>query len=100
MSLVGAPRCLVSLGVKPADAEHVADAIGLGCARFLTNNRQLRNRSDEVQKRWELVSQRPSEFLVEAVRAGAPWTTRAPWPSESIYRIQGGRPTIGTTQER
>lgn len=91
---------LVSLGVKPADANHVADAIGLGCQRFLTNDKQLRNKSDQVQGRWPLVVRRPSEFLVEAVQAGAPWTTRAPLPWGSIDRIRGGRPIIGGTEER
>lgn len=94
------PAQLVSLGIKPADAEHVADAIGLGCNRFLTNDRQLRNRSDEVQERWRLVIRRPSEFLVDAVRAGAPWTSRAPWPWESIVGIRKGGPTIESTQAR
>jgi hypothetical protein len=91
---------LVSLGIKPADANHVADAIGLGCQRFLTNDKQLRNKSDQVQRRWQLVIRRPSEFLVEAVQAGAPWTTRAPWPWESIDRIRGGCPISGSAEER
>jgi hypothetical protein len=91
---------LVSIGIKPADANHVADAIGLGCQRFLTNDKQLRNKSDQVQGRWQLVIRRPSDFLVEAVRAGAPWTTRAPWPWSSIDRIRGGCPIIGSTDER
>jgi hypothetical protein len=91
---------LVSLGIKPADAEHVADAIGLACDRFLTNDKQLRNRSDQVRERWQVMIRRPSEFLVEAVRAGAPWPTRAPWPWESIDRIRGGYPTTCWTQER
>ena len=81
---------LTSLGLKADDADHVADAIGLGCQRFLTNDRQLRNRSDEVLQRWQLMLRRPSEFLVEAVQAGAPWTTVAPWPWESIERIRSG----------
>jgi hypothetical protein len=76
------------------------DAVGLECNRFLTNDKQLRNKSDQVQERWQLVIRRPSEFLVEAVQAGAPRTTRAPWPWESIDRIQGGCPTIGGTHER
>jgi hypothetical protein len=91
---------LVSLGIKPADADQVADAIGLGCQRFLTNDKQLRNKSDQVQGRWQLVIRRPSEFIVEAVQAGAPWTARAPWPWESIDRIRGGCPIIGSTEER
>src|SRR5918994_4291250 len=91
---------LVSLGIKHADANHVADAIGLGCHRFLTNDKQLRNKSDQVFGALELVIRRPSEFLVEAVQAGAPWTTRAPWPWESIDRIRGECPIIGSTEER
>jgi hypothetical protein len=78
---------LVALGIKPTDAEHVADAIGLGCQRFLTNDVRLRNKSDLVEDQWQLGLCRPMEFLIEAVRAGAPWTTRAPWPWESIERI-------------
>jgi predicted nucleic acid-binding protein len=70
------------LGVKPADALHVADAIGLACGRLLTNDRQLRSTSDRVESRWGLGIRRPSEFVAEAVSAGAPWTTLAPWPWE------------------
>lgn len=78
---------LVALGIKPADAEYVADAIGLGCQRFLTNDARLRNKSALVDDRWQLGLRRPTEFLVETVQAGAPWTTRAPWPWESIGHI-------------
>jgi hypothetical protein len=91
---------LVSLGISRADAIHVADAIGLGCQRFLTNDKRLRKKSKQVQERWQLAIRRPSEFLVEAVQAGAPWTTRAPWPWESIDRIRGECPISGSTQER
>ena len=86
---------LLILGLRPADADHVADAIGVGCHRFLTNDKQLRNRSDQVAAHWGLKLRRPSEFLTEAVRAGAPWTTRAPWPWDSIERIQRGVPIVG-----
>ena len=82
--------------VKPADAIHIADAIGLSCDYFLTNDRQLRNRSVALEARWRLRVRRPSEFLAEAVRAGAPWTTRSPWPWESIERIRAGNPHRGT----
>ena len=91
---------LVSLGIKPADATHVADAIGLGCQGFLTNDKRLRNKSEQVQARWQLVMRRPSEFLVEAVQAGAPWTTRAPWPWESMDRIRSGCSVTGSAEER
>jgi hypothetical protein len=91
---------LVSLGIEPADAHHVADAIGLGCQRLLTNDKRLRNKSDQVQGRWQLALRRPSEFLVEAVQAGAPWTSRAPWPWDSIDRIRGRCLIIGSTEKR
>jgi hypothetical protein len=91
---------LVSLGIEPADAIHVADAIGLGCEWFLTNDRRLRKKSEQVQGRWQLALRRPSEFLVEAVQAGAPWTTRAPWPWESIDRIRDGCAIVRNTEER
>jgi hypothetical protein len=81
---------IMALGVKPADASHVADAIGLRCDYFLTNDRRLRNKSDDLERHWPIRLRRPSEFLTEAVRAGAPWTTRAPWPWESIERILAG----------
>jgi hypothetical protein len=87
-------------GIGPADADHVADAIGLGCHRLLTNDRQLRNKSDQVEGCWQLVIRRPSEFLVEAVRSGAPWTTLAPWPWESIDRIRDGCHSAGGTRDR
>ena len=80
-----------ALGIKSTDAIHVSDAIGLGCHYFLTNDRQLRNKSDCLEKSWTLRLRRPSEFLVAAVRSGAPWTMLAPWPWESIERINPSR---------
>lgn len=82
-----------ALGIKWADAEHIADAIGVGADRFLTNDTRLRKRSDAISGRWGLVLRRPSEYLVEAVRAQAPWTTNAPWPWESLERIAIGAAT-------
>jgi hypothetical protein len=79
---------LRSFGVKQADAIHVADAVALRCHYLLTNDRQLRNRATDMEARWGLKIRRPSEFLEDAVRAGAPWTTTAPWPWESIERIR------------
>ena len=84
-----------ALGLRPDDATHVADAIGLNCHYFLTNDRQLRNRSAVLEARWQLKARRPSEFLTEAVRAGAPWTTQAAWPWESIERIRAGNASSG-----
>ncbi len=90
---------VMTLGIKGADATHIADAIGLGCNRFLTNDRRLRSKSDPVEWRWHLAIRRPSEFVLEAVRAGAPWTTRAPWPWESVDRIRRGQPVIRGSDE-
>ena len=59
------------------------------------NDRQLRNRSPDLEAHWPLKARRPSEFLTEAVRAGAPWTTQAAWPWESIERIGAGNASSG-----
>jgi hypothetical protein len=75
---------VAALGLDPADAQHVADAVGLGCDVFLTNDRRLRNRSSAIERGWGLRVRRPSEFLVEAVRAGAPWPASVAWPWEVI----------------
>ncbi len=40
---------VLALGVRLADAEHIADAAGMGCDLFLTNDRRLRNRSAGIQ---------------------------------------------------
>lgn len=81
------PGLISALGIKPEDAEHVADAIGLRCDRLLTNDRRLRNKSAKLNDGWGLTIRRPSEFLVEAVRAGAPWPTNSPWPWETIATL-------------
>lgn len=85
-----------SLGVKGVDATHIADAVGLGCDYLLTNDRQLRNKSNRLEERWGLRLRRPSEFLVEAVRDGAPWTTRASWPWISMEWILDRRQARAT----
>jgi hypothetical protein len=84
------PRRVRDLGVDPVDAEHVVDAVGVGAQRLLTNDLRLCKRSPAISDRWGLRIQRPSEFLVEAVRSRAPWTTLAPWPWESLERIKRG----------
>lgn len=81
------PGPICGLGIKPEDAEHVADAIGLSCDYMLTNDRRLRNKSAKLNDGWGLTIRRPSEFLVEAVRAGAPWPTNSPWPWETIATL-------------
>ena len=80
------PDAVMACGVRDRnDAEHVSDAIGIGCNIFLTNDRRLRNRSPEIEKRWALRLRRPSEFLIEAVRDdGAPWPVNARWPWEQL----------------
>jgi hypothetical protein len=75
---------VLALGVRLADAEHIADAIGMDCDIFLTNDRRLRNRSAGIQDLGNLPVRRPSEFLAEAVQAGAPSPTTVPWPWEII----------------
>lgn len=69
-----------ALGLSLSDAEHVSDAVGMSCDVFLTNDTRLRNRSPRIEKLSGLRLRRPSEFLVEAVREGAPWPTNVPWP--------------------
>jgi len=73
---------LTALGVDLADAEHVADAVGMGCDVFLTNDHKIRKRSEVIQAVAGLRVLLPSEFLLEAVRGGAPWPVRAAWPWE------------------
>jgi hypothetical protein len=80
---------LTALGVDLADAEHVADAVGMECDVFLTNDHKLRKRSEVIQAMWGLRLLLPSEFLLEAVRAGAPWPVRVPWPWELLVTGQG-----------
>lgn len=98
---------VMALGVHPCDAEHIADAMGMGCEVFLTNDRRLRNRSAVIHALADLRVRRPSEFLVEAVRAGAPWPTMVPWPWEIIedfanrtLRLRGTLAVSAVTEER
>lgn len=74
---------LMMLGIKPKDAEHVADAVALGCTHLLTNDRRLRNKSKQTWARWGLRCRRPSEFVVEGVcHSHASWPVRVPWPCQ------------------
>jgi hypothetical protein len=75
---------VMALGVRAADAQHIADAIGMGCDVLLTNDRRLRKRALAIERIASLRLRLPSEFLVEAVRAGAPWPTSVLWPWEII----------------
>jgi hypothetical protein len=81
---------LTNLGFMAKDAIHVADAIALRCDVLLTNDKRMRNRSSRIESLWGLQLRRPSEFLVDAVRSGAPWTADAPWPWETLARIRAG----------
>src|SRR5262245_23766949 len=60
---------VTQLGIDPADARHVADAIALGCDTLLTFDLPLRDKGDVVAARWGLQLRRPSEFLIESVKA-------------------------------
>lgn len=81
-------RCLAmprlgKLGLKSADAEHVADAIGLRASHFLTLDRGILKRAPEIRRNWGLRILTPEQFLILAVRNGASWPTNAPWPWEA-----------------
>lgn len=70
---------LMVLSLKAKDARHVADAIGMGCDTFLSNDRRLRNKSSLTEQQWGIRCRRPSAFLAEAVR-----DHRAPGPWEAL----------------
>lgn len=71
---------LESLGIRPADARHLADAIGMGASYFLTLDKGILRKGSPVKDRWSLWVMSPSEFLHRSVRAGAPWPAAVPWP--------------------
>ena len=54
---------LESLGLKQKDALQVADAIRIGAQYFLTCDRRVRNKADEIKKRWQLVVLSPADFI-------------------------------------
>jgi hypothetical protein len=74
---------LQALGLKPADSTHLADAIGLDASHFLTLDKRILKRATVIENKWGLRVRTPAEFLLESVRAGAPWPTTVPWPWES-----------------
>ncbi len=76
-------QTLMDVGLSSADPEHVADAIGRGATHFLTYDRGILKRSQAIRDRWGLTVTTPEDFLVDAVRSGAPWPARVPWPWEA-----------------
>lgn len=73
-------QTLIDMGLSSADSEHIADAVGLGVTHFLTYDKGILKRSQAIRSRWGLTVVTPEDFLVEAVRSGAPWPARVPWP--------------------
>src|SRR5207237_947695 len=61
----------------------LADAIGLDASHFLNLDMRILKRAAVIENRWGLHVRTPAEFLLESVRAGAPWPTTVPWPWES-----------------
>ena len=60
-------------GVKPKDAVHVADAIGLGATHFLTRDGQLLKRSKDRASRYGLKVEGLCDFVRGAFLSGAPF---------------------------
>jgi predicted nucleic acid-binding protein len=54
---------LESLGLKPADALHVADAIRLDADCFLTLDKRVLRQAATIRTRWQLRVVTPAEFL-------------------------------------
>lgn len=71
---------VAALGIDDADAEHVADAIRLRASHFLTCDKGLLRKHGNVKANWGIDLVSPAQFLVQAVRSGAPWPTAVPWP--------------------
>src|SRR2546426_183724 len=69
---------LQALGLKPADSAHLADAVGLDASHFLTFDKGILKRAAAIENKWGLRVRTPVEFLLESVRAGAPWPTTVP----------------------
>ena len=74
------PGQIATLGIAEADAEHVADAIRLRASHLLTCDKRLLGRHERVRMNWGIALVSPVQFLVQAVRSGAPWPAAVPWP--------------------
>ncbi len=74
------PGQIVALGIADADAEHIADAIRLRASHFLTCDRRLLRKNERVRAKWGINLVSPVQFVVQAVRSGAPWPAAVPWP--------------------
>jgi hypothetical protein len=54
---------LESLGLKPADALHVADAIRIAADYFLTRDKRVLRKATDIWRRWRLRVATPAQFL-------------------------------------
>ena len=90
---------LQALGLKPADSARLADAVALDASHFLTLDKGIIKRPAVIENKWGFRVRRPSEFLLESVRAGAPSPTTVPWPCES-GPLSAGRPYLGHMPSR
>jgi hypothetical protein len=64
---------LKAWGLKEADAEHVADAIGAGATHFLSCDKRLVHKASQPAKQLGLQVMRPMDFILQAFHAGAPF---------------------------
>lgn len=71
---------IAALGIDDADAEHIADAIRLRASHFLTCDKRVLREHGRVRANWGIDLVSPAQFLVQAVRSGAPWPAAMPWP--------------------
>ena len=72
---------LERLGLSHADALHVADAVSLDADYFLTRDRGILKRNDKINSLHSLQVMTPDEFLILAVKSGAPWPAHVSFPS-------------------
>jgi len=72
----------VALGLKEKDAQHVADAVRIGAAHFLTRDKKILARATLIGRTWHIRIVSPEAFLLTSVKSGAPWPSRVPWPWE------------------
>lgn len=74
------PEQIVALGIAGSDAQHIADAIRLRASHFLTCDKRLLRKHEMVKAKWDIDLVSPVQFLVQAVRSGAPWQVAYPCP--------------------
>jgi hypothetical protein len=73
---------VAGIGLATADARHIADAIKLGAAYFLTCDRGMLKRAVAIRTEWCMDVLLPEDFLLISVHGGAPWPNNIPWPWE------------------